>query len=499
VATDADFDVPTGDATEDGRADRIRKWLVDNWEALGLGWVLLVGNPTPGEGAVNGVPMKTCARDGEGSDNAAPTDFYYANLTDDFDADGDGIYCEEADDISYVPDVYVGRLPCYSDGAAAIDEMLARVLEYEEESATGDLEWRRRVLLPDSIYWYKYEGCDLAQLRWDSATIAEWLIREELRPRRMVWTALYERDGVEPSQFASHFPIDPWHVVDQWSRGYGMVYWGGHGSASGAYRTIWGEDANENLCADEDWESGNYETYSAAFIETAYSYMLEDAPPPFVAQDSCSNATPEATDNLAYNLLRRGAIANLATTRVAYAWNFPTEEPEVWEQSGVIQGDTSDMLSKWTQNVLAGSEAGRALGDTIAVTATSMFGYPSLYQKSNVNLYGDPLVRLVMCRSSVDCDDGDFCDGLELCAGGTCVGGTPVECAPTDECAEMVCDENEDACVPGPGCATDAGVDAGAPAADAGAEPTEVTGLGATSGCAAAPASLPASLLASLL
>ena len=186
VATDADFDVPTGDATEDTRADRIRKWLMDNREALGLGWVLLIGNPDPAEDAINGIPMKPCGRDYEGSENAAPTDFYYANLTDDFDGDGDGTYCEQADDISYVPDAYVGRLPCYSDGATAIDEMLARILAYEEESATGDLEWRRRVLLPDSIYWYKYEGCDTEQLRWDSATIAEWLIREELRPHGMV-------------------------------------------------------------------------------------------------------------------------------------------------------------------------------------------------------------------------------------------------------------------------------------------------------------------------
>jgi len=500
VATDAEFDVSTGDPTEDTRADRIRKWLQDNWAPLGLGWVLLVGNPDPADEALYGVPMKPCAASAEeGWIEIAPTDFYYANLTEDFDANGNGEYCEVDDDIAYVPDVYVGRLPCYSDGAGAIDEMLARILAYEEESATGDLEWRRRVLLPDSIYWYKYEGCSTLQPRWDGATIGEWLIREELAPRGMVWTALYERDGIEPSNFFSHYPIDAWHVVNQWALGYGLVYWAGHGSTSGAYRTIWGEDANGNLCADE--EDGNYETYSLSFMESSMSYMLEDAPPPFVVHDSCSNATPESPDNLAYNLLRRGAIATMAATRVAYAWSFPYADPEMWIQSETIDGDSSDMGSEYSQNLISGSPAGQALGDTIAVTTDGQ-GLISMYQKSNMNLYGDPLVRLVMCRTGAECDDGDWCDGLEWCDDGSCTPGEPVACAPTDTCAEMICDEEIDACVPGPSCIPDGGIpDAGPPEPDAGTDtdPIATPGISAgSSSCSAAPRPATPTLLSAI-
>lgn len=502
VATDADFDVSTGDPTEDTRADRIRKWLKDNWAPLGLGWAFLVGNPDPSDEAIYGVPMKPCAASAEeGWVEIAPTDFYYANLTGDFDADGDGEYCEVDDEVSFVPDIYVGRLPCYSDGASAIDEMLGRILAYEEESATGDLEWRRRALLPDSIYWYKYEGCSTLQPRWDGATIAEWLIREELEPRGMVWTSLYERDGIEPSQFFSHFPIDMEHVVNQWALGYGLVYWAGHGSTSGAYRTIWGADTNGNLCADE--EQGNYETYSLAFMESATSYMLEDAPPPFVVHDSCSNATPESPDNLAYNLLRRGAIATMAATRVAYAWSFPYADPELWIQSETIDGDSSDMGTEFAQNVIAGSAAGQALGDTIAVTTDGQ-GLISMYQKSNMNLYGDPLVRLVMCRVGAECDDGDWCDGLEWCDEGSCQPGTPVVCEPTDECEEMVCDEAADACVWGQSCIPDGGIpDAGPPPEpDAGTDteqPAATSGISAgSSSCSAAPRAATRSLLSSI-
>jgi hypothetical protein len=487
------FDESTGDPTEDTRADRIRKWLIDNREELDLGWVLLIGNPDPSGAALYPIPMKICAvYDG----TAAPTDFYYANLTDDFDGNGNGTYCEEDDDVDFVPDVYVGRLPVYSDGAAAVDEMLERILAYEEESLSGDLEWRRRVLLPDSIYFYKYQYCDTGYMRWDGATVGEWFIREELRPRGLVWTAMYEREGHEPSQFESHFQVDSWHMVDQWSRGYGFVFWTGHGSSSGVYRTVWTGDPNDNLCA--DWE----ELSSPEFMAQSLTGMLESAPPPFVVHGSCSNATPETADNLGYNLLRRGAIATLAATRSAITWHWPDEDPEVWEKPSVIDGDVIDMTTEYAQSVLHGGEAGRAHGDMIALTS-DFYGDMAAYQKSIQNLYGDPLVRLVMCRTGADCDDGDYCDGVEQCDDGSCEAGTPIACAPTEICDDMVCDEAVDACVPGPSC-PDAGApdDAGAPPTvpDAGPPDAATTGFGAGSGsCAAAPPAAVRSLLSRVL
>jgi hypothetical protein len=136
----------------------------------------------------------------------------------------------------------------------------------------------------------------------------------------------------------------------------------------------------------------------------------------------------------------------------------------------------------------------------IAVTVIAGYGLPSQYQQANMNLYGDPLVRLVMCRTGAECDDGDWCNGQEWCDDGSCQAGTPIVCAPTDECAEMVCDEEEDACMPGPSCIVDAGPDAAPPEPDAGTEPIEVTGYGATSGCSAAPrAAATRSFLSSIL
>jgi hypothetical protein len=504
IATEADWDVTTGDATEDGRADRIRKWLKDNLEALGLGWVLLIGNPDPSEDVVYSVPMKLCGQytDDTGATEIAPTDFYYSDLTSDFDQNGNGTYCEIQDHVAFAPDIYVGRLPLYSDGPAAADEMLARILAYEEESATGDLEWRRRMMLPDSIYFYEKEGGDINVTRWDGATIGEWFIRDELRPRGMVWTTLYEREGFSPSHFTSHFAVNSENLVDQWVRGYGFVYWAGHGSETGVYRTIWTDDANGNGYADESQNA--WEIDQPEFMAQGYTGMLVDAPPPFVVHGSCSNATPEYSENLAYSILRRGAIATLAATRSAMTWHFPDVDPELWEKPDVIQSDVTEMTTEYAHDILEGYEAGRAFGEMMAATTSDPWGGTvTPYQKSIQNLYGDPLVRLVMCRTGADCDNGSFCDGVEVCDLGSCKPGTDIVCGPTDECADMVCDDAIDTCAAGASCIADAGADSGATDTDTDTDTgAAVTGIEAAGGgCALAPRPqvAAATLLSSLL
>jgi hypothetical protein len=52
------------------------------------------------------------------------------------------------------------------------------------------------------------------------------------------------------------------------------------------------------------------------------------------------------------------------------------------------------------------------------------------------------------CVSDDECNDGVFCNGLELCSMGGCVSGTPIECMPPpDGCTEGLCDEMLQECV----------------------------------------------------
>ena len=52
------------------------------------------------------------------------------------------------------------------------------------------------------------------------------------------------------------------------------------------------------------------------------------------------------------------------------------------------------------------------------------------------------------CTSNADCDDGLYCNGQEVCIGGLCYRGEPVECVSDDPlCFEARCDEEQDRCV----------------------------------------------------
>lgn len=48
--------------------------------------------------------------------------------------------------------------------------------------------------------------------------------------------------------------------------------------------------------------------------------------------------------------------------------------------------------------------------------------------------------------ASDSCDNGNFCDGEEYCAAGTCQAGTPVNCDDGNACTDDSCDEGGDSC-----------------------------------------------------
>lgn len=102
VVTETDYGPLTGQAP-DGTAEKIRQWLINNYIPLGIKWVLLIGNPDPDDpaepaDAVGDVPMKMCwPRRGATwypNYDDSPTDHFYANLTGNWDLDGDAFYGE---------------------------------------------------------------------------------------------------------------------------------------------------------------------------------------------------------------------------------------------------------------------------------------------------------------------------------------------------------------------------------------------------------------------
>ncbi len=106
IVTEDDFGSLTGQAPN-GRAEKIRQWLMDNYLALGIDYVLLIGDPDPddplnetADDKIGDVPMKMCYPGyAAPEDRNCPTDFFYADLAGNWDLDGDGLYgeCVSAD------------------------------------------------------------------------------------------------------------------------------------------------------------------------------------------------------------------------------------------------------------------------------------------------------------------------------------------------------------------------------------------------------------------
>ena len=117
-----------------GTAEKMREWLKKNYLSYSIKYVLLIGNPDPDDpsldsDAVGDVPMKMCwprrREENTPDDDEAPTDYFYADLTGDWDLDGDGYFGEYSDDrgaggVDFANEVYVGRIPVYEGVADLI-------------------------------------------------------------------------------------------------------------------------------------------------------------------------------------------------------------------------------------------------------------------------------------------------------------------------------------------------------------------------------------------
>lgn len=128
IVTEDDFGSLTGQAPN-GRAEKIRQWLINNYASMGINHVLLIGDPDPDDpsnatDSVGDIPMKMCwPRYFSWNYRESPTDYFYADLTGNWDLDGDGYFGEGLDvlhgtspDPSIDPDTFsvrwTGQVEC---------------------------------------------------------------------------------------------------------------------------------------------------------------------------------------------------------------------------------------------------------------------------------------------------------------------------------------------------------------------------------------------------
>lgn len=392
VVTESDYSGLTGDSPN-GMAEKIRKWLKNNYLTLGIKYVLLIGSPDPDDptssDSVGDVPMKMCwPRVNETtytSYKESPTDYFYADLTGDWNLDDDSYYGEYktttanhdygTGGVDFSPEVYVGRIPVYtgvSGWATTLDSILQKTMDYENSTS---LSWRKTALLPMSF----------SDSSTDGALLANYMKSDYLTGEGFSSYTLYQHKttGCNSSSSSSANLTDG-AVASRWqSNDYGLVTWWGHGDATGAYVGY------GSSCTD------------GSIMETSDVSALDDSYPAIVYQCSCLNGYPESSSNLGYALLKQGAVATVSASRVSW-YSIGS-----WTPSRSY-ADNAAIGYYLMQQVAAGETVGVALYGQKALMAED-FGSASWMNQMDFNLYGDPSISIeataVECSDSYETDD----------------------------------------------------------------------------------------------
>ena len=372
--------------------EKIRNFLIDKYIDWGIEYVLLAGD-------IDVIPMRHCYPDphNHGTDDGycPPTDYYYADLTGNWDSDGDGYYGEYGEDnVDFVPEVIVGRIP-YSD-ATNITSICDKLVSFEGDNSS----WKDNALLLGAVSNY-YNEDHSGWPMTDGAHLMEDMISGVLTG--WSYTTMYEKAGLNPSSFTCDLPLSQSNVIGNWSfNDYGIVNWWAHGGSDAAWRKWWASDDGDGVPETDSPNEMNWE----AFIHNSDVSSLDDDHPSIVFSCSCNNGWPES-DNLARRLLQHGSAGIVASTRISWYTIG-------WDMYG--GGNASIDYYFFHYMINNNNKVGDALFNSMIYYLNNYFwwGWKSQQNMFDFCLYGDPaLVRKYV--STTDGDNDGIPDDLDNC------------------------------------------------------------------------------------
>lgn len=291
------------------KAEKIRNMIKDFYEKDNIEWVLLASDAENDLIPIREVYNPDVVDVGGESEYSTwddydkPTDFYYADLTGSWDDNNNSRWGESAinngeiDEISWVPEVYVGRLP--ASNPSELSAMINKTLKYETDPYVGT--WMNKMLLAGGISSYSppEDEARLTEHIWENFVIDE-----------MNFTHLAKTT----SSFTPTTPISPnWlgslnstSFLNEFNSGYSTVIIAGH--------------ADPNQITD-----ASHQTYYSSIDALSSSNI--DMPSLFYA-DACTTSSYDKGDNsIGERLITRtdsGAIGYIGGLRVN--WYFDEDE-----------------------------------------------------------------------------------------------------------------------------------------------------------------------------
>ncbi|MGV9141870.1 MAG: C25 family cysteine peptidase, partial [Promethearchaeota archaeon] len=212
-------------------AEKIRNMIKDYYSKGDLEWVLLAAdaqdNLIPTRYVYNPDTVRYEQPESVGDRYLKPTDYYYADLTGDWDEDGDGQYGESAndnaneiDEISWIPEVYVGRLP--ASDATELEIMVNKTINYEKNPFIDN--WMNRTLF----------AAGMSDLPSDKDPDGE----DEARLSHFIWENHFPSDmnSTHLTQTTDFYPpgipkyLRRSSFTSEFNKGYSTVFAAGHGN-----------------------------------------------------------------------------------------------------------------------------------------------------------------------------------------------------------------------------------------------------------------------------
>ncbi len=289
---------------------QIRNFTEHMYNTYGIEWVLLAGDHDT-------VPPRICYAEIDG--DYVPTDYYYADLTGNWNSDGDSLWGESTDNVDWFPEVYVGRLP--TNSITEMKYLIENITNYEKNPPAGT--WFKKAVLCGAFTNFDEDtNGDNARdtLRTDEAKL-KYNIQSRFIPAWYQSDRLYEASGIDTTTYAYDYALTNASAVSRMNVGETVVNWAGHGNQTGIYRKVWDADTDNDTWADPaecSWPS---------FFTTSDLPTNGNKKPLIYAFACLTGAFDHTSDCLGEHSLKNFAIGYIGASRISYhqqAW-----DPEV--------------------------------------------------------------------------------------------------------------------------------------------------------------------------
>ncbi|MCX8094712.1 MAG: stalk domain-containing protein [Caldisericia bacterium] len=289
--------------------ENLREFLKKEYKISGFKYLLIVGSP-------NSIPMKILYAGEEDLDyenKFIPSDFYYADLTSDWDSNKDGLFGEPGkDNIDFYPEISVGRIPF--DNELEIKIVLLKTKVFMDKSYE---ENKKKILFLGAFWHFKNEENKWSQ-DGDSGYLNNMIFELYLKNKGFLRKSLNELEGLVTTsvKYVTDSQINQKNFikfVNEFRPG--IISWMGHGNWDGTARKIWAVDYDYNGYPTQDeikWDD---------FVSNDIVTNFDVKNPSIYYSSSCLNLYPEK-DSLAKNILVVGNGVNfIGFSRIS--WYFP--------------------------------------------------------------------------------------------------------------------------------------------------------------------------------